>query len=82
MLGLYECIFSIAITFLELLQNLFALCAELRKTGLVYALFCFDFFAKACTRGNCLAISGYSGVNWEIASPYGYLMLFFMTNYS
>ena len=81
MFGLYDCIFSTAITFLELLQNLFTFCAELTKTGLVYALCCFDFFAKVCTRGNCLAIFGHSGVNWEITSPCCYLSLF-ITNYS
>ena len=82
MLGLYECMLSMALVFLELLQNLFALCAELTKMGLVYALWCSDFSKKVSSRGDCLAISGPSGANCEIASSYHYLSLFFMTHYS
>lgn len=44
MLGLYECILSTAVIFLELFSNLFALCAALTKAGLVYVLLSSDFF--------------------------------------
>lgn len=40
----------------------------------------FGFFPKVCTRGNCPAISGHYGVNWEIPSPCCYFSPFFVTS--
>lgn len=78
MLGLYECVLSTAIIFFDLLQNLFALCAELKgRAGVCGGVL--TFLLKHVLGVN-LAGFGHSGVNGEITPCY--LSLFFVTNYN